>query len=309
MDTFKYDRLSQSVEVANAAVNSSPNNVDIAKGWLLVAKASTAAKADAGSICDAYLRAFTASKAAGELMPNGARIVPLVVLSDAGKLMVQLGRYAEALGFLLPACRVHSSSSLLLLVGICCLRLERMEDAEDALLEANLLDNRNPDVWCYLSLFCLSCANNRLEEAEKALDQAIRLQLDSTALLRELATSFMSLDKLLIAEDLIRRTIALEGGTPSSETTSLPTTATASTVPNTSARSRKLLADILAGQNQAAKAVLEYKGVLADPFADNLTKLAAAASCQSLLTALGRPEEIKAVNKIIDTLNSAVSKQ
>jgi tetratricopeptide (TPR) repeat protein len=229
---------------------------------------------------------------------------------DAAKLMILLGRYDAALSFILPACKVHiNSSALLQQAGIACLRMERMDDCEDALLEANMLDNRNPNVWGYLSLYCLSCANNRLEEAEKALEQAIRLGLAAPALLRELATSFMSVDKLLIAEDLIRRTIAIETASTVGDDSNIQQQQQSNISNNAAARSRKLLADILVGQNLAAKAVQEYKTVLADPFADNSTKLSAAEACNSLLVGLGRSEEVKAVGKIIETLQFAINRQ
>jgi tetratricopeptide (TPR) repeat protein len=299
MAVLKNDRVEAAINTGREAINSSPNYVDISKGYLSSAEALTQARAEPGEICDAFIRAFEASTQAGGVTPAGDRIVPLQCLIDAGKMMVLLGRYEDALGFILPACKIHSSSALLLQAGICCLRLERMDDAEDAFLEANMLDNRNPNVWGYLTLYCLSCSNNRLEEAEKALEQAIRLGLSAPTLLRELATSFMSVDKLLIAEDLIRRTIVLE-------TDAQPENA-ANYNANSAARSRKLLADILVGQNQAAKAVSQYKAVLADPFADNSTKLTAAESCNALLVSLGRSEEIKAVAKIIETLMGAVN--
>jgi len=53
-------------------------------------------------------------------------------------------------------CRVHNSASLFLQLGASCLRAERLEDCEDALAEANLLDNRNAGVWAHLALLCLA---------------------------------------------------------------------------------------------------------------------------------------------------------
>lgn len=79
----------------------------------------------------------------------------------------------------------------------------------------------------------------------------------------------MSVDKLLIAEDLIRRSIALESGGGERE--------------RAHPRTHKLLADILAGQNQVAQAVTEYQGIMADDVADLRTKKEAGGSfCLSL---------------------------
>ena len=40
-------------------------------------------------------------------------------------------------------------------VGISCYRLGELSEAEQALSEANILNNTDPEVWGYLSLVCL----------------------------------------------------------------------------------------------------------------------------------------------------------
>ena len=129
------------------------------------------------------------------------------------------------------------------MVGIINLRLGELNDAEVAFRESNLLDNRNCQVWAYQALVCLQGGSRRSEEADAALFQTLRLGLTAPHVLRELATAFMASDKLQVAEDLIRRALASEPGKGSFTT-------------------RKLLGDVLAGQNLAAKAVDEYKTVL-----------------------------------------------
>ena len=46
-------------------------------------------------------------------------------------------------------------------------------DAEDALTEANLLNNLDPEVWAYLSLVCLQLG--RKAEAEQAYKYATKV--------------------------------------------------------------------------------------------------------------------------------------
>ena len=115
-------------------------------------------------------------------------------------------RFDEAVSMLLFACSVYISSTLFSLLGVALMRMDRLAEAEDALVEANLLDYRNPEVWAYLSLLCLTSGPFRMEESTKCLFQALRLGLNSSSLLRELATANMAADKLQTAEDLVRTT-------------------------------------------------------------------------------------------------------
>ena len=41
-------------------------------------------------------------------------------------------------------------------------RMDRLDDAEDAVMEAVLMENRHPDGWLLLALICLASCNNPL---------------------------------------------------------------------------------------------------------------------------------------------------
>ncbi|XP_032896225.1 cilia- and flagella-associated protein 70 isoform X2 [Amblyraja radiata] len=69
-------------------------------------------------------------------------------------------------------------------VGIACYRLDELRDAEDALCEANILNNSNADVWGYLTLVCLK--TGRKLEAEQTYKYAIKLHLEDKQLLDEI---------------------------------------------------------------------------------------------------------------------------
>ena len=72
------------------------------------------------------------------------------------------------------------------------------------------------------------------------------------------------------------------------------------------AGTRKLLADILAGQNHITSAIEEYRLILEDHSSDLSTKLAAARKCFELLHVLGRTEEANEVTSIIDMLQNEI---
>ena len=51
--------------------------------------------------------------------------------------------------------------------------MNELAEAEDALSEANILNNSDPEVWGYLSLVCLK--TGRQLEAEQAYKYAIKV--------------------------------------------------------------------------------------------------------------------------------------
>lgn len=262
----------------------------------LVAAQSALRIGDLDLSLDHFLRAITLS---GDNFTSQEvrlrNLLPLDAILTAGRLLQQCGRNEEAVRILLYASTIYSSASMSLQLGVNLMRLERFDDAEAALMEANLLDNRHAEVWAMLAILCVHRGPHRLNEAEQCVFQTLRLGLNNAVLLREMATAFMSIDKLTIAEDLIRRAMAAEAATSPKHSSN----------PHT----RKLLADVLAGQNLAAKAVEEYKAVLLDDSSDRETKLSVADKCLALLASLGRDDELVAVKNIIWALENSPSHQ
>jgi tetratricopeptide (TPR) repeat protein len=216
-------------------------------------------------------------------------LIPLMDYINLGKLLITKGRYQDALESMLHGCRHYPSSSLFNLIGICCLRLDKMIDAEDSLQEANLIDHRNPSVWAYLCILCLSTGGHRLEEAENCCYQALRLGLMNSVILREMATSYIAVDKLRTAEELIRRAISCEEHE--------------SMFGKCSSYTRRLLGDVLAGQNQAAHAIEEYQLIIEDHEAEMAMRIQAGEKCVKLLESLGRTEEVMTLESILRSLN------
>ncbi|KAH9509070.1 Cilia- and flagella-associated protein 70 [Bulinus truncatus] len=99
-------------------------------------------------------------------------------------LYLQEEKYVDAKRTFLLACKYSPSCLSWLGVGIACYRLNELTEAEDALSEANILNNNDPEVWSYLSLICLK--TKRRLEAEQAYKYAIKLNLDDAALLAEI---------------------------------------------------------------------------------------------------------------------------
>jgi tetratricopeptide (TPR) repeat protein len=218
---------------------------------------------------------------------NFYSLIPLEDYLNLGKLLIVKGRYQDALEAMLHGCRLYPSSSLFNLIGLCCLRLDKMIDAEDALQEANLIDNCNPSVWGYLCVLCLSTGGHRLEEADNCCYQSLRLGLLNPLILREMSMAYIAVDKLILAEELLRRVIFIEEkeyGKCSSYT-------------------RRLLGDVLAGQNQAAQAIEEYQLIIEEEETEIEMRIQAGEKCMKLLESLGRTEELITLESILRSLS------
>ncbi|KAI9098181.1 hypothetical protein DFS34DRAFT_619887 [Phlyctochytrium arcticum] len=108
----------------------------------------------------------------------------------------------------LRACHAGPSAASWLGVGRACLALETWDEAEDALAEANVLNNRNAEVWAHLAL--LNIKQDRSFESSQCIAQALRLGVRDASVLRSAAQALLSANQPTVAVECLRASLELE---------------------------------------------------------------------------------------------------
>lgn len=70
--------------------------------------------------------------------------------------------WKDAKTVFLKVCKDRMSTTAWIYLGLSFLRLDELQSAEDAISQANILDNTNPLSWALSTILCLKHGKNRL---------------------------------------------------------------------------------------------------------------------------------------------------
>ncbi len=129
-----------------------------------------------------------------------------MVLWRRGLQLLKDRDFAKLKQYMVILCSVRPCASSWLQVAVACIELKEYVDARRALVEANLLDVRNPRVWGYLALLGLLTGTN----SERAFRRALTLVLTDAPLLIRIARLYLRQGFLQAAEEALRTAIELD---------------------------------------------------------------------------------------------------
>ncbi|KAJ3214771.1 Cilia- and flagella-associated protein 70 [Dinochytrium kinnereticum] len=130
------------------------------------------------------------------------------IIQRADRSQIELNAARMAKTMFLRACEMKPSSKSWLGVGKACLAVGEFGEAEDALSEANVLNNRDGEVWAYLALLCLCL--DRAFEANQAIAQALRVGVKDAEALKTTGTAFYALGNISSAAECLRVAMELD---------------------------------------------------------------------------------------------------
>lgn len=96
----------------------------------------------------------------------------------------------------LKCCKERVSTTSWMYLGLSLLRSGELRQAEDAITNANILDNTNPKVWGLQTILCLSVGSERLTQANLCFKEALKHGLKDQEIMEEIGDLYYSLNEL-----------------------------------------------------------------------------------------------------------------
>ena len=121
---------------------------------------------------------------------NALRIKPApqdkLLAERLGIVYAKRKSWRDAKTVFMKVCKERMSTNAWFFLGLSLMRLGELAAAEDAIAQANILDNLNPLNWALNAILCLKYGKQRLNQACFALENALAHGLKDSLLLEEL---------------------------------------------------------------------------------------------------------------------------
>jgi len=78
--------------------------------------------------------------------------------------------WKDAKTVFMKVCKERTSTNAWFFLGLSLVRLGELAAAEDAIAQANILDNLNPQIWALNAILCLNYGQKRTQQAVFALE-------------------------------------------------------------------------------------------------------------------------------------------
>ncbi len=116
---------------------------------------------------------------------------------------------AEARVIFFKCCAESATATAWKFLGVSYMRLGKHAEAEEALTQANLMDNENAEIWGYTAALCL-LSGKRTIQAQQALAEALKLGLHNAAVFKEIAEAYFSVPDYVKTAECLRKAVELD---------------------------------------------------------------------------------------------------
>ncbi len=128
---------------------------------------------------ESYINALRVKSGQGQSSSSGSqsKTSDHLLAERLGIVYAKRKSWKDAKTVFMKVCKERMSTNAWFYLGLSLIRLGELAAAEDAIAQANILDDLNPQIWALSAILCLNYGSKRLEQARFALDQAMSLGL------------------------------------------------------------------------------------------------------------------------------------
>ena len=170
---------------------------------------------------ESYLKAVRSSNRGKTLISSarsGTHVSDYSILLRLGNIYLKRRAWTDAKLVFSKCCEESPTSTSWTLLGLSCLYLNELNEAEEALTEGNIMDEQNPINWGALALLCAKRTDKlpgRLAQFVTCMNLAVTFELNDVFLLQNIAKEYIRIVVIDDSEDiqLLLHTVTIAGNT------------------------------------------------------------------------------------------------